>query len=122
MKTYKVVNGFTDTKDKNRRYKIGDAYPKGSYKPTDSRIKELSSIHPKHKRIFIEELEQVPVSKEKDVEAEQVSVSNEQDTETEKEAIKKELESLGVSFHPNTGLEKLKSKLEDAKSEQEGKE
>lgn len=109
MKTYKVVNGFTDTKDKNRRYKIGDAYPKGSYKPTETRIKELSSVHPKHKRIFIEVLEENPAA-------------NEQDDEKEKEAIKAELGSLGVSFHPNTGIEKLRDKLIEAKADKDSKE
>lgn len=35
--------------------------------------------------------------------------------EVEIEAIKAELESLDVSFHPNTGLKKLREKLEEIK-------
>jgi hypothetical protein len=38
MTTYKVVNGFTDSKDKNKVYKIGDTYPKGKYEPSEERI------------------------------------------------------------------------------------
>lgn len=38
--------------------------------------------------------------------------------EDEKEALRAELESLGVTAHPNTGIEKLKEKLEEAKASQ----
>ncbi|UII58115.1 hypothetical protein LS684_21060 (plasmid) [Cytobacillus spongiae] len=107
MPEYKVVNSFTDTMDKRKKYNVGDVYPKGEYKPTKERIEELSSVHPEHKRIFIETLE------DKDPEGAE---------KKEKEKIKAELESLGVTFHPNTGLEKLKEKLEEAKAEQEDKE
>lgn len=34
------------------------------------------------------------------------------------EAIRSELESLGVSFHPNTGIDKLRARLEEVKDEQ----
>jgi hypothetical protein len=103
MATYKVVNAFSDADDNNTRYKIGDEYPKGNFTPSEERIEELSSVHPKYKRVFIEAVE------DNDEEA--------NSEEEEKEAIKTELESLGVSFHPNTGLEKLKEKLEEAKAE-----
>jgi hypothetical protein len=36
--------------------------------------------------------------------------------EEEKDAIRAELETLGVTAHPNTGLEKLREKLEEAKA------
>jgi hypothetical protein len=36
--------------------------------------------------------------------------------EEEKEALRAELESLGVTAHPNTGVEKLREKLEEAKA------
>jgi hypothetical protein len=68
----------------------------------------LSSVHPKHKRIFIERAEE--------------GAELDQDEENEKEEIKSELESLGVSFHPKTGLEKLRDKLKEAKEEKEDKE
>jgi hypothetical protein len=38
--------------------------------------------------------------------------------EEEKEALRAELESFGVSAHPNTGVEKLREKLEEAKAAQ----
>ena len=104
--SYQVINEFIDIEDNNTLYKVGDEYPKGDFKPTEERIEELSSVHPKYKRVFIE-----AVSDDKtDLE------------EKEKEAIKAELESLGISFHPNTGLEKLREKLEEAKDGQENKE
>ncbi|MFE4523423.1 hypothetical protein ACFRCQ_15140 [Cytobacillus firmus] len=56
MANFKVVNDFTDLEDNNTRYKAGDEYPKGDHKPSKKRIEELSNIHPKHKRVFIEEI------------------------------------------------------------------
>lgn len=100
---YKVINDFIDKQDNKTSYKKGDIYPRGDYEPTVERVEELSTVHPIQKRIFIESV--VPVEDNVDPE------------EEEKKAIRAELESLGVSFHPNTGLEKLKEKLEEAKSE-----
>jgi hypothetical protein len=62
---------------------------------------------------------------EKDTEAEKRAAEKEKADaeakakaeEEEKEAIRAELESLGVTAHPNTGLEKLREKLEEAKAE-----
>lgn len=53
---YKVINEFKDLQDDRTRYKIGEEYPKGEYKPTKKRINELLKIHPKYKRAFIEEV------------------------------------------------------------------
>lgn len=58
MANYKVVNDFTDLEDNNNRYKAGDEYPKGDHKPSKKRIDELSSLHPKHKMVFIEEVKE----------------------------------------------------------------
>lgn len=96
MATYKVINAFKDAEDNNTRYKAGEEYPKGDLKPAKKRIEELSSVHPKYNRVFIKVVEDLE--------------------EEEKESIKAELESLGISYHPNTGLEKLKEKLEEAKA------
>jgi hypothetical protein len=115
--TYKVVNGFTDTQDNNKVYKVGNTYPKGNYKPSEERIEELSSVHPKLKRIFIEAIEA-----DEGTDKTEQEQDDEKSEEKEKEEVKAELESLGVSFHPNTGLEKLKEKLEEAKAEKEDKE
>jgi len=107
---YKVVNSFTDLEDNKTLYRVGDDYPKGDHKPSKKRIKELSEIHPKQKRIFIEEVE------DEDEKADREAKESE-----EKNAIRTELESFGVSAHPNTGLEKLKEKLEEAKAEKANK-
>lgn len=53
---YKVIKRFKDKEDDNTIYEVGDEYPKGSYKPTKKRIDELSKVHPKYNRIFIEEV------------------------------------------------------------------
>jgi len=58
MANFKVVNDFTDLEDNNTRYKAGDEYPKGDHKPSKKRIDELSSLHPKHKMVFIEEVKE----------------------------------------------------------------
>jgi len=113
---YIVVNPFYDKEDKNTYYQVGDEYPKGDFKPTVERVEELSTEHPKHKKSFIEEVE---TDEEKAArEAEEKAKAD----ETEKVAIRNELESLGVSVHPNTGLEKLREKLEEVKVAEESKE
>ena len=38
---YEVIKLFTDLKDNNYRYEVGDSYPRDGYKPTEERIKEL---------------------------------------------------------------------------------
>lgn len=107
---YKVINEFIDAEEKTR-YKVGDTFPKDGSKPSKKRFEELSVIHPKRKRIFIEEVE------DEDEKADREAKESE-----EKNVIRTELESLGVSAHPNTGLEKLKEKLEEAKAEKANKE
>lgn len=63
--TYKVLNKFKDADDNNTFYDVGDEYPKGSYKPTKKRIEELSSTHPKHQTVFIEEVAKISKSDSK---------------------------------------------------------
>lgn len=105
---YKVINAFKDKEDNNRKYKLGDPYPKGDYQPTEERFEELSKNHPKENKTFIQAFE-----------SEEERVEREAKEEEEKKSVKEELESLGVSFHPNTGLEKLREKLKEAKAENE---
>lgn len=43
-KKYKVIHDFTDLKDKNKVYRVGDTYPNPvNKKVNDERIEELSS-------------------------------------------------------------------------------
>lgn len=108
---YKVINKFKDTD--GVIYISGEPYPKDGDVPSEKRIKELSEVHQKYKKAFIEKVESDEEKAEREAkEAEEKAKVEEQ----EKEAIKTELESLGVSFHPNTGLEKLREKLEEAKA------
>lgn len=62
------------------------------------------------------ELEETEAEKKARLQAE--AEAKEKAEEEEKEALRAELESLGVSAHPNTGIEKLKEKLEEAKAAQ----
>lgn len=120
---YKVISPFKDKEDDNTRYNVGDVYPKGDKKPTKKRIEELSKKHSKHNVAFIAPV--IASSEKADnepVETDEEKTVREAKEVEEKEAVKAELESLGVSFHPNTGLEKLNEKLEEAKSEQSNKE
>jgi len=113
---YKVINKFKDKEDNNTFYNVGDEYPKGDYNASEDRIEELSKPHPKYKNAFIEVVE---TDEEKtDHEAKEKAAAEEE----EKNAIKAELESMGGSVHPNTGLEKLREKLVEAKAEKENKE
>ncbi|MDX1769943.1 MAG: hypothetical protein R3328_00310 [Planococcaceae bacterium] len=54
---YKVISAFKDADDNMTRYKVGDDYPQGSYKPTKKRIAELMEKHPKYNRVFLKEVE-----------------------------------------------------------------
>ncbi|MBR1751846.1 MAG: hypothetical protein IJ740_13430 [Ruminococcus sp.] len=38
---YEVIKLFTDLKDNNYLYNVGDTYPREGYKPTNERIDEL---------------------------------------------------------------------------------
>ena len=55
---YKVIKPFKDKEDNNKKYKAGDVYPKGEYKPTKKRLEELSEIHPRYNTAFIEEVKE----------------------------------------------------------------
>ena len=120
---YKVIRPFKDKENDNTRYNVGDVFPKGDKKVTKKRIEELSKNHPKHNVAFIapviaseENNDSEPVETDEEIAAREAKEAE------EKETVKAELESLGVSFHPNTGLEKLNEKLEEAKAEQSNKE
>lgn len=54
---YEVTENFKD-RINGTQYQVGDEYPKGDNKPTKERIEELLN-HPKHKRAFIKEVEDV---------------------------------------------------------------
>lgn len=55
---FKVIKPFRDKEDKNTSYEVGDAYPKGSFKPTKKRLDELSELHPHYKAPFIQEVKE----------------------------------------------------------------
>ena len=53
---YKVISNFTDLKDGNRHYKVGEIYPRDGYTPTAERIEYLLSNKTKRKSPVIEEV------------------------------------------------------------------
>ncbi|MBU5214566.1 hypothetical protein [Heyndrickxia oleronia] len=116
---YQVINDFRDKENNNILYRKGDVYPEEGYEPTKERIEELLSDHPVYKQIFIEKVE---TEEEKTARELKEKEEKEKAEDEEKSTIRKELESLGVSVHPNTGLEKLREKLEEAKEGKENKE
>ncbi|WP_366160568.1 hypothetical protein ABXS71_16845 [Bacillus infantis] len=66
------------------------------------------------------ELEETEAERKARLQAE--AGAKEKAEEEEKEALRAELESYGVSAHPNTGIEKLKEKLDEAKAAKQSKE
>lgn len=53
--TYKVVTSFFDKEDNKRLYEVGQTYPRTGFKPSDERIKLLSTVKNEQKTIFIKE-------------------------------------------------------------------
>lgn len=43
MMKYLVIKSFTDLQDDNRKYRVGDVYPRSGLEVSDSRLKELST-------------------------------------------------------------------------------
>ena len=54
----KVVTAFTDLKDSNYHYNVGDEYPRTGYKPSTRRIDELSGINNKRGKPLIKALQE----------------------------------------------------------------
>lgn len=53
---YRVIKFFTDLKDDNHPYKVGDSYPREGLKVSKKRIKELSSSNNRQNVPLIEEV------------------------------------------------------------------
>lgn len=53
---YRVIKHFTDLKDFNHPYKVGDTYPRSGVSPSQSRIKELASSKNRQGVPLIEEI------------------------------------------------------------------
>lgn len=53
MIKYEVISKFVDLIDNKYVYEVGNEYPRQGYKPTDERIKELSTVNNKLKKAVI---------------------------------------------------------------------
>jgi len=54
----KVVTAFTDLKDSNYHYNVGDEYPRTGYKPSAKRVDELSSANNKRGKPLIKAVQE----------------------------------------------------------------
>lgn len=62
---YKAIEYFTDLQDSNHAYNVGDEYPRKGYKPTESRVAELSgSGNVRGRAVIAEVVETVVVNEE----------------------------------------------------------
>lgn len=64
MTQYKVVRLFKETKHDDHIYKVNDIYPVEGKKATKARLEELSTTKNKCNKIFIEEVNETPETKE----------------------------------------------------------
>ena len=71
---YKVISDFTDLKDNNFKYHVGDEFPRHGYTPSASRIAELASAHNKRGRAVIEEVKEEFMNKPVEAEADEQPV------------------------------------------------
>lgn len=80
---YKVIKKFIDLQDNKHLYRVGDEFPRLGYKPSLSRIKELSSNNNLQKTQLIKEIEDLENDKndEEDIDL----LENEEDKEIKKE-------------------------------------
>ena len=57
---YKVIHYFTDLKDNNHPYNVGDTFPRACVEATEARIAELSGSDNKQGKPLIEKVEETP--------------------------------------------------------------
>lgn len=54
---FEVIEYFTDLKDRNHAYRVGETYPREGYEPTTERIQELASDTNARRRPVIKAVE-----------------------------------------------------------------
>lgn len=82
---YKVIKKFIDLQDNKHLYRVGDEFPRLGYKPSLSRIKELSSNNNLQKAKLIKEIEDLENDKNDEVDETIDLLENEEDKEIKKE-------------------------------------
>lgn len=65
---YRVIKMFTDLKDNNYEYNIGDFYPRQGYEPEKERIAELSGSRNRQGTPLIEPIEEAAENAAEDIE------------------------------------------------------
>lgn len=66
MVTYRAIRYFTDTKDNNYPYSVGDIYPRVGYEVSNQRLNELLGFGNKQHRPVIEVVtEEIPFEPKK---------------------------------------------------------
>ena len=94
---YRVIEYFTDLRDKNHAYNTGDIYPRKGYKPSEERIQALLSDNNVRKRPIIKaetaettepETEEIAETVAEAAEDE-TAIEDDSESETEEEVEKK---------------------------------
>lgn len=62
---YRVIKMFTDLKDNNFRYNVGDIFPRSGFEVSESRINELSSNRNRQGMVLIEKIPEPEKPKQK---------------------------------------------------------
>lgn len=62
---YRVITGFEDLQDGLHHYDAGDEYPRDGVKPSEARIRELSTDQNKRRIPLIEKVEEKPKRKKR---------------------------------------------------------
>lgn len=57
---YRVIEGFTDLQDNNRKYAVGDQFPRDGLQVSDRRLDELLTSKNRRQRPMIEAVEEAP--------------------------------------------------------------
>lgn len=60
---YKVVKYFTDLKDNDHAYNVGDTYPRKGLNVSDERISELAGSNNRQGQPLIEKVKEAPKKK-----------------------------------------------------------
>ena len=61
---YRVIKAFTDLKDNNRAYNVGDTFPRSGLDVTEARLAELSGNYNKRGEPLIREVKRRKKAKE----------------------------------------------------------
>lgn len=80
--SYQVVKYFTDLKDHNHPYKVGDSYPREGVEVSEERITELAGSKNRQKQPLIKAVEVAELKKENEEPADKAAAENKEPADT----------------------------------------